>query len=107
MGEKRLSNIPDWKYSLEWLQSAKEVMTPRAYSSFIMTHIASPAANQGDWSAFWVLIAEANRHGNPRFLDFLLYISMWALPDNVRASIRAFFTKNKSSEPIAAVQLNQ
>lgn len=33
VGETRLSKIPDWRDSLDWVQSARELMTRRAYSS--------------------------------------------------------------------------
>ncbi|NBD18358.1 MAG: glycosyltransferase [Cyanobacteria bacterium] len=94
VGEKRLSQLPDWKYSLEWLNSAKDLMTKQAYSSFLMTHVASPASAQRDWSAFWFLLSEAVRKGKPRPLDFLLYLAMWLITRDRREKIRAFFTKD-------------
>jgi glycosyltransferase involved in cell wall biosynthesis len=98
LGEKRLSQIPDWRYSLDWVQSARELMTPRAYSSFLMTNVASPAAEQRDWPAFGILLKEAVQKGNPRLLDFLLYLSMWLMSGEQREKIRATFTKRKSTK---------
>lgn len=94
LGEKRLSQTPDWRYSLEWLHSAKDLVTPRAYSSFITTHIASPASAQRDWSAFWPLLMEAVQDGSPRALDFLLYLAIWLISGNLREKIRASFTRD-------------
>lgn len=96
-GQKRLSQIPDWQYSLAWLRSARERVTPRAYSSFVMTHVGSPAAAQQDWSAFWPLLVEAVRLGNPRPRDFLLYLSMWVVPPNLRHQIRAIATRKRTA----------
>jgi glycosyltransferase involved in cell wall biosynthesis len=97
VGQQRLSQIPDWKYSLEWLHSARHLITPRAYSSFVMTHVGSPAAAQHDWAAFGTLLLEAIRWGNPRPHDFFLYLTMWLIPQNLRQQIRAIVTRKQTA----------
>ena len=95
-GEQQQSRISNWRASLDWVQLTREFMTPQAYSSFIMTNVASPAAEQRDWSAFWILLREAVQKGNPRLLDFGLYLAMWLVPGGQREKIRMLFTKHKS-----------
>jgi glycosyltransferase involved in cell wall biosynthesis len=103
IGQQRLSQIPNWQHSLEWVRSARRLITPRAYSSFVMTHVGSPAAAQQDWAAFAPLLLEAMRWGNPRPHDFLLYLSMWLIPQDLRQQIRAIVTRKQpqltSSDP--------
>lgn len=94
VGEKRLSQSPDWKYSLDWLNSVEGLITKRAYSSFLMTHVASPASAQRDWPAFWSLLREAIQKGEPRLLDFCLYMTMWLITRDRREKIRALLTKD-------------
>lgn len=94
---RRLSQIPEWKSSLDWLRSARNHMTRRAYSSFLMTHIGAPAAEQRDWQAFWPLLSEAIRLGQPRAKDFILYLSMWLVPADLRQRIRARVTQKKQA----------
>ena len=94
-GRKRISNINDWQYSLEWILSVRHLVTARAYSAFITTVVSSQAANEGDWKAFFPLLGEVLRTGQPRQFDILLYVSMWLMPQNLRHKLRYLLTKDK------------
>ena len=87
----RLSNSPDWRYSLAWIQSNVDLVTPNAYRSFIMTWLSSDAARQGDWKAFYFLIREALKHGKPSLIDTIIYFGNWVIPRSLRSRAAALF----------------
>jgi len=91
---KRLSNINDWQYSLDWIHSVRHLVTPRAYSAFITTVVSSQAAAEGNFQAFVPLLSEAIRFGKPRTLDILLYLLMWLIPRNFRQRVSSILSKN-------------
>ncbi len=93
IGIKRLSNIKDWQYSLDWLRANRDLVTPKAYSGFIVTMISPSASLMGDWQAFWPLLWEATRQGQLRPIDLCLYLTMWLMPQQFRQKIRAIFSK--------------
>lgn len=89
IGRQRLSNTGDWQYSLEWIRSVQHLVTPKAYSSFIMSIVSHEASKIKDWSAFWPLLQESIKLGKPRLIDYLLYIVIWLFPQDFRQQIRA------------------
>ncbi|WP_392531413.1 glycosyltransferase family 2 protein [Nostoc sp. C117] len=93
MGIKRLSNIKDWQYSLDWIRSTRNLVTPKAYSGFIATIITPSASSVGDWKAFFPLLWEAIRWGKLRPIDIFLYLTMWVFPEQVRQKVRSIFIK--------------
>jgi glycosyltransferase involved in cell wall biosynthesis len=96
MGIKRLSNINDWKYSLDWLRSSRNLVTPKAYSGFIATMITPSASLVGDWKAFFPLLWEAIRWGKLRPIDMCLYLTMWVLPQELRQQVSSIFSNFKN-----------
>lgn len=99
MGIKRLSNVNDWKYSLDWIRSIRNLVTPKAYSGFIATIVSHFASSSGDWKAFFPLLWEAIRWGKPRPIDICLYLTMWLIPEEFRQRIRSVFNKNSKTQP--------
>lgn len=77
----------DWKYSLAWIQERRNLVTPRAYASFLMTWISTFAARRGDWKAMLPLLREAYRYGWPSIIDFLVFWGNWLLPRSVQRLI--------------------
>ncbi len=88
-----LSRTPDWQYSFNWIQSARDLVTPRAYSSFILAEVSSRAALVGEWKAFWLLLWEAIRQGSPKPADLCLYLGMWLIPPQTRHWLRNVLTR--------------
>ncbi|MEB3212351.1 MAG: glycosyltransferase family 2 protein [Leptolyngbyaceae bacterium] len=88
-GKQRLGKIKDWKNSLEWIQSARPFITPRAYSSYVLVYIGAEASGQLDWEAFALLIKEAIKSGKPRAIDFIHYMFLWTFPESLRRNIKA------------------
>lgn len=101
LGEKResLSSAHDWQDSLNWIQAQRDLVTPRAYSSFILAEVSSRAALVRDWKAFWPLLWEAIRRGAPQPADLFLYLGMWLIPPDTRRRLRAFLTRERRALP--------
>lgn len=86
-----------WRYSLEWLQENRQLVTPKAYSGFVATTIAPQASNQGDWKAFPLLLWEMLYSGRPRLIDFFQFFGMWCIPQRLRRAIRGILKKKSDS----------
>ena len=84
----RISSIPDWRMSLEWVDSVREIITPRAYASYIAIQVASHAARQGDWSAFSFLFKRILTRGKPKPRDLAFFISVWVVPRKLQLAVR-------------------
>jgi glycosyltransferase involved in cell wall biosynthesis len=69
---------------LRWTQANAHLMTRRAYSGLLLTWCAASAAGQGRRDAFWPLLGEALRHGQPSPLDLLTYVAYWLVPYRLR-----------------------
>ena len=79
-----VSSSKDWRFSFSWIQQNRHLVTPRAYSSFLLTWISANAIEQGDRSAFWLLLKEAFRHGTPGILDGIVFVGIWLIPQEWR-----------------------
>jgi glycosyltransferase involved in cell wall biosynthesis len=86
-----------WRYSLEWLQENRQLVTPKAYAGFVATQIVPQAANQGEWKEFTPLLREMFHFGKPRIIDFVQFIGMWCIPQRLRRTIRDVFRKKSDS----------
>lgn len=95
LGEDRntVSSVADWQYSFNWIQAQKDLVTPRAYSSFILAEVSARAAKSGDWKAFGLLLWEAISQGSPRLSDLCLYFGMWLIPPDTRQFLRNLLTR--------------
>jgi hypothetical protein len=89
--EERRSTVStgtNWQASLEWILASRPLVTPWAFAAFVLTHVGSSAAREGAWSAFLPLLGTALQHGRPRPLDLALYLSWWAVPQELRRRAR-------------------
>lgn len=85
--EERLQTISsskDWRFSFSWIQQNRYLVTPRAYASFLLTWVSANAIEQGDRSAFWLLVKEAYRHGAPSAIDVCVFVGIWLIPQGLR-----------------------
>jgi glycosyltransferase involved in cell wall biosynthesis len=87
-GRSSLSSTADWRTGLEWIDSVREMITPRAYASFVATQLSSQAAKRQDWGAFWPLFKTMVKWGKPNFRDVSLYFGMWFAPHKLRLAVR-------------------
>lgn len=95
-----LSDIDDWKHSLLWIRSVRHLITPRAYSSFIMSQVNSQVAREYNWSQFFPLLWEALHLGQPRFIDYLPYVLNWLTPPDAKQLIRGLVSQSASQERV-------
>ncbi len=97
-GKKRqsLSNVNDWKYSLNWIRSVRELISPQAYAGFMIAVVGPTASTEGDWQAFLPILWETLSLGKPRIFDIFLYMLMWIVPQNLRQKLR-FLLKSKNN----------
>jgi len=87
----KMWNTTDWHYSLSWAKAHRDFLTPRAYTSFVLTRVGVHAARTRDWKAFWLLLREAFRHGKPRLIDIFAYTVIWLIPQKLRQRMVIFF----------------
>ena len=85
------SSTSNWKQSLAWIRNSQNLVTPRAYSGFIMTQVSPQAARERQWQVFWSLLQEAFARGKPKPIDLILYFLMWFVPKNARRTLRTWF----------------
>lgn len=78
------SRRADWRFSMQWIHESAQMVTRRAYSGFITTHVAWQAAAQRDWKAFLPLLGDAWRNGALRPADVLRYLGFWMVPAATR-----------------------
>jgi glycosyltransferase involved in cell wall biosynthesis len=98
-----LSNVNDWRYSLEWIRSVRDLVSPKAYSGFILTWVSSQASAVRDWKVFWSLLYEAMQLGQPRWIDYLLYLAIWFVPEGLRHWLRSL--RHRVAQPREAWRL--
>jgi glycosyltransferase involved in cell wall biosynthesis len=91
-----LSNVNDWKYSLNWIRSVREQISPQAYAGFMIAVVGPTAAAEGDWQAFLPILWETLSVGKPRLFDIFLYMLMWVVPQDLRQKLR-FLLKSKDN----------
>ncbi|MEM7062780.1 MAG: glycosyltransferase family 2 protein [Cyanobacteria bacterium P01_B01_bin.77] len=90
-GRPRVSEAGSWKYSFEWIQACKKLLTPRAYSAFLLTAVGSFAAQENDWSAFGLILKEATKSGQSSPVQYGLFLGMWLIPKRLRQAIRVIW----------------
>jgi glycosyltransferase involved in cell wall biosynthesis len=105
LGEARqsLSKSNNWQFSLNWIKAKRDLVTPRAYSSFILAEVSARAAGARDWQAFLLLLNEAVQFGKPKLKDIFLYCGMWLITPKTRTLLRQFFT-NRRNKPELSIQ---
>lgn len=94
MDEQRssASRTHNWQFSLDWIRSRRDLVTPRAYAAFLLIEIASHAAFNRDWQAFPMLLREAIQYGAPKPIDFGLFLGMWMISPDMRSWLRTKLT---------------
>ncbi len=84
-----LSKTFNWRASLEWIDSMRDVVTRRAYSGFCLTVATQGLTGPDRREAFTALLAAARRHGDPTPRQLFAYALIRALPHGLRQRLRA------------------
>jgi glycosyltransferase involved in cell wall biosynthesis len=89
-GRHRASRSLDWRFGLAHIRECRELelVTARAYASFLLTILGAEAAEERSLRALWILPREAARLGRPRPVDLLVCLGNFVLPRNLRARLR-------------------
>jgi glycosyltransferase involved in cell wall biosynthesis len=95
-----MSRKPQWQASLEWIRGNRDLVSPRAYSSFVLAEVSAYAFVCQAWYAFFYLLVEALRFGRPQPKDILLHCAIWLVPPQVRKILRQWLTGKPKSEPV-------
>ncbi len=90
-----LSKSGTWDISFNWIQSKRDLVSARAYSSFILAEVSARAAAAGDWKVLLLLLREAFRFGKPQLMDICLCFGMWIFPSDIRGKLRSFFYQQR------------
>lgn len=90
----RLSTDVDWRGSLDWIRANRDLVSSRAYASFLLTWVSVTAARQGRWPDFVLLWNEARRGGTPSLLDAVVHVGHWILPPTAYRRLSAMATRN-------------
>ena len=94
-----LSIQHDWRGTHAWLKSIQGLITRRAYAGFLATNLAGEAHRQRDWTAFFPLLIDMFRCGEPKPIDVAIFLGNWAMPESQRGRIRSILSKKH--EPAA------
>lgn len=86
-----------WRHSWEWIRANRELVTPKAYSSFAAVTLSAQAAWQNDWTAFGPLLRETLFGGDPRVMDLAMFFAMWFVPRKVRHGVRSLVTRSRNA----------
>lgn len=84
----RVSESGDWKYSFDWVQDCRSLLTPKAYAAFLLVSVSSVAAREKDWTAFWSILKESLKSGATYPIQYALFLGMWLIPQSLRQFIR-------------------
>jgi glycosyltransferase involved in cell wall biosynthesis len=85
---ERISLQMPWQQQLDWLRRSQDLFTPRAYAAFTMSVLSSMAATTRSPKVCRELLAEARGYGRPGAIDYLTFAQIWALPPQVRHTLR-------------------
>lgn len=83
----------DWQRTYAWLKGVQGLITRRAYAGYLATQLAAEAHRQRAWAAFFPLLGDMFRRGEPRPIDLALYLGNWAMPESLRSQIRSILCK--------------
>jgi glycosyltransferase involved in cell wall biosynthesis len=90
-----LSTDVDWRSSLDWIRANRDLVSGRAYASFLLTWVSvTAAAQQGRWPDFVLLWNEARRGGTPSLLDAVVHVGHWILPPTAYRRLSVLATRN-------------
>jgi len=77
----RQSGAGAWRTSLDWIRANPELVSRRAYASYLLTWVSAEAAREGaSWRAWGELWREARRAGSPSLLDAAVHLGHFLAP---------------------------
>lgn len=98
--EYRNAEWVEWRESAEWIAANKDLVSRRAYGSFMLGHVGRSAAAARDWCAFFPVLWDALRFGKVGAWDLGLYAALWFIPPTWRRRIRAAVDPSRTREAV-------
>ncbi len=94
VGRQTITTGLTWEKPLTWAQNNRHLMTPRAYSLFVVRSCVEKAVEQrSGLRGFWTLFRECMFRGSPDLHIIFLFFSRYTLTDERRQQIRARFRR--------------
>ncbi|WP_088240430.1 glycosyltransferase family 2 protein [Calothrix rhizosoleniae] len=96
LGDNRtnLHKSRNWQVSFNWIQGKRGLVTPRAYSSFILAEVSARAVLAREWKSFLPILWESIRFGKPQIEEIILYFGMWFMNPQERNWLRNLLFNN-------------
>jgi glycosyltransferase involved in cell wall biosynthesis len=91
-GRPGISSGNNWRYSYDWIERVRPLVTPRAYAAFLLTVVAAIAARSGERRSCVEILKQALRKGKPAAIDLMLFCGMVAIPQDYRRRLRTLFS---------------
>ncbi len=98
-----LSNMHQFKSSLLWCLSMRSLISREAFAGLLLQTLNGALTERGDWRNGLRIFSMAWRHGNPRFLDTLLFGLQWLFPVSLRRYIRSLFLSSPQRKGVPQV----
>lgn len=84
-----LSKQRTWRHSLGWIDGLGDLVTPRAYSGFLLNEIGRATAEAGTVAALPTLLKQAFARGRPTPKQLFRFGLGWAMPTRWRRAVRS------------------
>lgn len=81
-------NLYPWRPSADWIDSVRELVSPRAYSGFCLTVATQGLTGPERNKACLTFLTQAFRHGRPTIRQLFAFGMIWLLPDGLRSRLR-------------------
>ena len=94
-GRPCVSRRHDWRRTHSWLKGIQGLITRRAYAGFLATQLAGEAGRQHAWAAFFPLLSDMFRCGEPKPIDLAIYLGNWAMPESLRSPVRGILCRRR------------
>ena len=94
-----ISSKTDWRFSLSWINQNKDLVTSRAYASFLLTWASVGAVQEGNRKESLMLLRQAFRFGKPSLLDVVVFLGIWLFSPSLRARIALLFSGKRRENP--------
>jgi len=87
------SSAHNWGVMLTWIRGIRNLVSPEAYASFLLTWVSRQAAqSRAGFGTFWDLGREAVQNGRPSALDIAVHFGHWLVPQSRLQRISSWFT---------------
>lgn len=91
-----ISSRTNWRFSLAWINQNRDLVTKRAYASFLTTWLSANAVKEGNRKESLLLLRDAYHYGKLSVLDIILFWGIWLMPHQSRGRIVALFSGTRA-----------